>query len=185
MAPAVGVQLHGGFLSSLFVQAPSECLLNTYGSPSTGLAQCITLTCSCQKPLHFSPIMRQVASTTASLPFLQRNLELDMLYHIWYNMCMNDSLKILPARFFKTASGNESVREWLKDLDKDESRIIGGDIRKQRYSWSLGVAVWGSLTKDLDLWGGCGCLSAGGSSRVGFLIIGGGEDVVDEVVVKK
>ena len=45
-----------------------------------------------------------------------------MLYHIWYNMCMNDSLKILPARFFKTASGTEPVREWLKDLDKDDSR---------------------------------------------------------------
>jgi hypothetical protein len=31
---------------------------------------------------------------------------------------MNDSLKILPARFFKTASDPEPVKEWLKDLDK-------------------------------------------------------------------
>jgi len=46
---------------------------------------------------------------------------------------MNDSLKILPARFFKTASGTEPVREWLKDLDKDDSRIIGGDIRTREY----------------------------------------------------
>jgi hypothetical protein len=29
---------------------------------------------------------------------------------------MNDSLKILPARFFKTASGTEPVREWLKGM---------------------------------------------------------------------
>ena len=41
---------------------------------------------------------------------------------------MNDSLKILPARFFKTASGTEPVREWLKGLDKEDSRIIGGDM---------------------------------------------------------
>jgi len=41
---------------------------------------------------------------------------------------MNDSLKILPARFFKTASGTEPVREWLKDLDKDDSRISGGEM---------------------------------------------------------
>src|SRR5207248_2244771 len=53
MAQAVGFQLHCGFLSSLFVQATSECLLNTYGSPGTCLAQCITLACSCQKSLHF------------------------------------------------------------------------------------------------------------------------------------
>src|SRR2546429_7073054 len=64
----------------------------------------------------------------ASLPFLQGSLTLDMLYHIWYNMGMNDSLKILPARFFKTASGTEPVREWLKGLDKEDSRIIGGGI---------------------------------------------------------
>jgi hypothetical protein len=36
-------------------------------------------------------------------------------------------------RFFKTASGTEPVREWLKDLDKDDSRIIGGDIRTVEY----------------------------------------------------
>src|SRR3989442_261895 len=51
MTQAVGVQLHCDFLSLLFVQATSEFLMNTYGSPSTGLTQCITLTCSCQKPL--------------------------------------------------------------------------------------------------------------------------------------
>ena len=55
-----------------------------------------------------------------------------MLYHIWYNMGMNDSLKILPARFFKTASGTEPVREWLKGLDKEDSRMIGGDIQNSR-----------------------------------------------------
>jgi hypothetical protein len=36
---------------------------------------------------------------------------------------MNDSLKILPARFFKTASGTEPVREWLKGLDKEDRAV--------------------------------------------------------------
>src|SRR5258706_16189365 len=98
--------------------------------------------------------MRQVASTEASLPFLQRNLELDMLYHIWYNMCMNDSLKILPARFFKTASGTEPVREWLKDLDKDDSRIIGGDNRKKKKRLSIGSAVFCSIKRNRNVFGG-------------------------------
>jgi hypothetical protein len=56
-------------------------------------------------------------------------------------LCMNDSLKILPVRFFKTASGTEPVREWLKDLDKDDSRIIGGDIRTVEYGWLIGMPV--------------------------------------------
>jgi len=33
------------------MQTPSACVLNTYSSPSIGLSQCITLTCSRQKPL--------------------------------------------------------------------------------------------------------------------------------------
>src|SRR2546430_15319654 len=80
----------------------------------------------------------------ASLPFLQCSLTLDMLYHIWYNMGMNDSLKILPARFFKTASGTEPVREWLKDLDKEDSRIIGGENTTNTNWWALRAALWRS-----------------------------------------
>src|SRR5437660_3636309 len=38
MAQAVSVQLHCGFLSSLFMLASSACLMNTYGYPSTSLA---------------------------------------------------------------------------------------------------------------------------------------------------
>ncbi len=83
---------------------------------------------------------RNVTGTHPCL-FLQCSLTLDMLYHIWYNMCMNDSLKILPARFFKTASGTEPVREWLKGLDKEDSRIIGGDIRTVEYGWPIGMPV--------------------------------------------
>ena len=52
-------------------------------------------------------LSRSVRYYASGIPLrlLQHNSGLDMLYHIWYNMCMNDSLKILPARFFKTASG--------------------------------------------------------------------------------
>src|SRR5258708_25446277 len=95
-----------------------------------------------------------------------------MLYHIWYNMCMNDSLKILPARFFKTASGTEPVREWLKDLDKDDSRIIGGDIRKIEYGWPLGMPVFRSIKRDRDLWEGRSRISDGGIRRVIFFMSG-------------
>src|SRR2546430_17438651 len=80
--------------------------------------------------------------------FWQCSLKLDMLYHIWYNMCMNDSLKILPARFFKTASGTEPVREWLKDLDKEDSRIIGGGNRRTENVLASRLSLGGCLTGD-------------------------------------
>src|SRR5437764_15060279 len=68
MAQAVGVQLHCGLLSSLFVQATSEFLLNTYGGPSASLAKCITLACSCQKPLYSLSCRRQVRIKLYYLP---------------------------------------------------------------------------------------------------------------------
>ena len=96
-----------------------------------------------------------------------------MLYHIWYNMCMNDSPKILPARFFKTASGTEPVREWLKDLDKDDSRIIGGDIRTVEYGWPIGMPVCRSIKGYRDLWEVRSHISDGRIARVIFHMSGG------------
>jgi hypothetical protein len=36
---------------------------------------------------------------------------------------------ILAVMFYKTESGNEPVREWLKDLPKADRRAIGEDIK--------------------------------------------------------
>jgi phage-related protein len=117
--------------------------------------------------------LQRNATGTASLPFLQCSLALDMLYHIWYNMGMNDSLKILPARFFKTASGTEPVREWLKGLDKEDSRMIGGDIRTVEYGWPIGMPVCRSIKGYKDLWEVRSRISDGRIARVIFHISGG------------
>jgi len=101
------------------------------------------------------------------------SLTLDKLYHIWYNLCMNDSLKILPARFFKTASGTEPVREWLKGLDKEDSRIIGGDIRTVEHGWPVGMPVCRSIKGYKDLWEVRSRLSGERIARVIFHISGG------------
>ncbi len=42
---------------------------------------------------------------------------------------MNGTEPILSAAFFRTASGNEPVREWIKSLPRGERRIIGEDIK--------------------------------------------------------
>ena len=40
--------------------------------------------------------------------------------------------------FFRTASGTEPVRDWLKTLPKKERMIIGEDMRVVQYSWPVG-----------------------------------------------
>lgn len=40
---------------------------------------------------------------------------------------------ILNVVFYKTESGNEPVREWLKDLSKADRQAIGEDIKTAQY----------------------------------------------------
>ena len=43
--------------------------------------------------------------------------------------------------FFQTPAGNEPVREWLKDLSKEERTHIGEDIKTMQYRWPLGMPL--------------------------------------------
>ena len=43
--------------------------------------------------------------------------------------------------FFKTESGNEPVREWLKNLTPNDRKIIGEDIKTVQFSWPLGMPL--------------------------------------------
>lgn len=58
-------------------------------------------------------------------------------------------IKKLPAAFFRTASGNEPVREWLKALGDDDRRIVGQDIATAEFGWPVGMPVCRSLGKGL------------------------------------
>lgn len=58
-------------------------------------------------------------------------------------------LKKLPAAFYATASGNEPVREWLKDLDVEDRRTVGQDIATAEFGWPVGMPLSRSLGKGL------------------------------------
>ena len=58
--------------------------------------------------------------------------------------------KRLEARFFKTLSGGEPAREWLKDLTKEDKKSIGGDINVVERTWPAGLPLVRKL--DYDLW---------------------------------
>jgi phage-related protein len=60
--------------------------------------------------------------------------------------------KILPARFFCSATGKEPVRTWLKELEKEDRLIIGGDIRDVELSWPIGMPLCRALQGYKDLW---------------------------------
>jgi phage-related protein len=56
---------------------------------------------------------------------------------------------ILCVAFFRSASGDEPVREWLKSLPREERRIIGEDIKTVQFGWPLGMPLVRKLEKGL------------------------------------
>jgi phage-related protein len=63
-----------------------------------------------------------------------------------------DPHKILPAIFYRTDSGVEPVRKWLKGLDKDDRQIIGEDIRTVELGWPVGMPVCRPIASRRGLW---------------------------------
>jgi phage-related protein len=48
---------------------------------------------------------------------------------------------ILDVRFCRNRLGHEPVREWLKDLSKDERRVIGEGLKTVQFGWPLGMPL--------------------------------------------
>jgi phage-related protein len=44
----------------------------------------------------------------------------------------------LNVVFYRTGSGNEPVRQWLKSLPVEERKAIGADILSVQYAWPVG-----------------------------------------------
>ena len=47
--------------------------------------------------------------------------------------------KVLPAAFYRTATGAEPVRKWLKALSREDKRIVGTDIATVEFGWPVGM----------------------------------------------
>lgn len=81
---------------------------------------------------------------------------------------MNPGLKRLPARFYRLGSGREPVREWLKELDPADRRIIGEDIKDVEFSWPIGMPLVRNLGE--GLWEVRSTLTGGKIARVIFTV---------------
>jgi phage-related protein len=82
------------------------------------------------------------------------------MYRMWYNRARvkklkksalapgagaanpNQPGKRVPAIFFRTETGREPVREWIKGLPyPDDSKRIGEDIKTVEFGWPVGMPV--------------------------------------------
>jgi len=52
-----------------------------------------------------------------------------------------DDQKIVSVTFYQTENGTEPVREWLKGLDADDRKAIGGDIATVEYRHPVGLPI--------------------------------------------
>ena len=48
---------------------------------------------------------------------------------------------MFSVRFFRTAAGNEPVREWLQSLLPEERRVIGFDLRLVQIGFPVGMPL--------------------------------------------
>lgn len=55
----------------------------------------------------------------------------------------------IPVLFFQLDSGREPVREWLKDLARDDRKTIGEDIKTLQFGWPIGMPLARKMGNDL------------------------------------
>jgi phage-related protein len=91
--------------------------------------------------------------------------------------------KRLSAAFYQTGAGNEPVREWLKDLDKEERRAIGTDIKTVEIGWPVGMPTCRPISGHDGLWEVRTAFERGIART--FFCIKGGKMVLLHGIIKK
>src|ERR1700688_762645 len=71
-------------------------------------------------------------------------------------------------RFYRSDTGREPVREWLKALHLDDRKVIGEDIKDVEFSWPIGMPLVRSLGK--ELWEVRSSLPRGRIARIVFCV---------------
>ena len=56
---------------------------------------------------------------------------------------------VLSVIFYKSESGAEPVREWLKELRKEDRKAIGDDIKTAQFGWPIGMPLIEKIEKDI------------------------------------
>jgi phage-related protein len=54
---------------------------------------------------------------------------------------MSESPRPIPLAFWRSATGREPVREWLKQLSGEDKGTIGRDMAKVQFGWPVGLPL--------------------------------------------
>ena len=55
----------------------------------------------------------------------------------------------IPVVFYRSASGAEPVREWLRELSAEDRQCIGRDLSLVQFGWPVGMPLCRSLSGGL------------------------------------
>jgi phage-related protein len=86
---------------------------------------------------------------------------------------MGQSPKRVPVRFYRTPSGTEPVRAWLKAIDPADRKIIGDDLRTLEYGWPMGMPLCRPMASHKGLWEIRSSLPSRREPRILFCVAGG------------
>ena len=75
---------------------------------------------------------------------------------------------MLQVKFYKTASGNDPVVNWFRELNKQDRKVIGLALLRVQENWPIGMPVCKSLGK--GLWEVRCSLSDNRISRISFFM---------------
>ena len=80
-------------------------------------------------------------------------------------------LRPLAVVFYRTRSGAEPVREWLREFGKEDRRGLGLDLQRVQENWPLGMPLCRSFGK--GLWEIRSTLQGGKIARLIFCVHNG------------
>ena len=61
----------------------------------------------------------------------------------------NANGQAIEVVFFRLDSGREPVREWLKDLVRENRKTIGEDIKTLQFGWPIGMPLARKMSENL------------------------------------
>ena len=62
---------------------------------------------------------------------------------------MVETPKRIPLAFWRSAAGREPVREWLKELSREDKRRTGRDVANVQFGWPVGLPLCRPLSGGL------------------------------------
>jgi len=83
---------------------------------------------------------------------------------------MIEGFKKFAVYFYRSDSGNEPVRKWLKSLEAADRKIIGDDLQTLEYGWPMGMPLCRSLSSHKGLWELRSNLTRGRIARLLFCV---------------